>query len=37
VEVDAAAHGGGIRHFGFFRERFRDTLWRDAVDWLGRQ
>lgn len=23
-----------IGHFGFFRERFRDTLWRDAADWL---
>lgn len=37
VEVDAAAHGGGIGHFGFFRERFRDSLWRDAADWLARQ
>lgn len=37
VEVDAAAHGGGIGHFGFFRERFRDTLWRDASDWLALQ
>jgi predicted alpha/beta hydrolase len=26
-----------IGHFGFFRERFRDTLWRDACDWLKRQ
>jgi predicted alpha/beta hydrolase len=25
-----------IGHFGFFRERFRDTLWRDACDWLAR-
>ena len=24
----------GIGHFGFFRERFRDTLWREAADWL---
>ena len=23
-----------IGHMGFFRERFRDTLWRDATDWL---
>lgn len=23
-----------IGHFGFFRERFRDSLWRDAADWL---
>ena len=26
-----------IGHFGFFRERFRDTLWRDAADWLEKQ
>jgi predicted alpha/beta hydrolase len=25
-----------LGHFGFFRERFRDTLWRDAHDWLIR-
>ena len=23
-----------LGHFGFFRERFRDTLWREAGDWL---
>jgi predicted alpha/beta hydrolase len=23
-----------IGHFGFFREQFRDTLWRDAAGWL---
>lgn len=23
-----------IGHWGFFRERFRDTLWRASVDWL---
>ncbi len=23
-----------IGHFGFFREAFRDTLWREAADWL---
>jgi len=23
-----------IGHFGFFRARFRDTLWREAADWL---
>ncbi len=27
----------GIGHFGFFRERFRDSLWREAADWLERQ
>lgn len=38
VAVDPAAHGGGsIGHFGFFRERFRDTLWREAAEWLERQ
>lgn len=37
VEVDAAAHGGGIGHFGFFRDRFRDSLWRDAAGWLARR
>ena len=23
-----------IGHFGYFRERFRDSLWREAADWL---
>jgi predicted alpha/beta hydrolase len=23
-----------LGHFGFFRERFRDSLWREAADWL---
>jgi predicted alpha/beta hydrolase len=35
VPVDASVHGG-IGHFGYFRERFRDTLWRDAADWLAK-
>lgn len=26
-----------IGHFGFFRERFRATLWKDAADWLSEQ
>lgn len=26
-----------IGHFGFFRERFRETLWREAASWLGAQ
>ncbi len=26
-----------IGHFGFFRERFRDSLWREAADWLSAQ
>jgi predicted alpha/beta hydrolase len=29
-DVGARALG----HFGFFRERFRDSLWREAADWL---
>jgi predicted alpha/beta hydrolase len=34
-EVHPAALGErGIGHFGFFRERFRATLWNDAADWL---
>jgi predicted alpha/beta hydrolase len=37
ITVDRAHYGGGkIGHFGFFRERFRDTLWRDAAEWLAR-
>ena len=35
VDVDPARHGGPIGHFGFFRERHRETLWRDAADWLA--
>ena len=30
--------GLGVRsigHFGFFRERFRATLWREAAEWLA--
>jgi predicted alpha/beta hydrolase len=23
-----------IGHFGFFRPEHRDTLWRDAAEWL---
>jgi predicted alpha/beta hydrolase len=26
-----------IGHFGFFRQAFKETLWRDAIDWLARQ
>jgi len=28
---------GRIGHFGFFREGFRDTLWREAAQWLEAQ
>jgi predicted alpha/beta hydrolase len=35
VTVDPEAFGGRkIGHFGFFRERFRESLWREAGDWL---
>jgi predicted alpha/beta hydrolase len=34
-KVDPAQVGGGpIGHFGFFRERFKDTLWKEAADWM---
>lgn len=32
-----AAGAEAIGHFGFFRERFRTTLWRDAAQWLEKQ
>ena len=32
-EVGARSLG----HFGFFRERFRDSLWHEAAQWLERQ
>jgi predicted alpha/beta hydrolase len=36
--IEPAAVGAGrIGHFGFFRERFRDSLWREARDWLEAQ
>ena len=28
---------GRVGHFGFFRGRFRDTLWAEAADWLEMQ
>jgi predicted alpha/beta hydrolase len=28
--------GGSIGHLGFFRSRFRETLWPDVVDWIVR-
>jgi predicted alpha/beta hydrolase len=31
----SAQRRGKIGHFGFFRERFGDTLWRAAADWLA--
>lgn len=36
--VEPAAVGQrSIGHFGFFRDRFRETLWREATDWLHAQ
>lgn len=35
--VPAQLGAASIGHFGFFRERFRETLWRDAADWLEAQ
>jgi predicted alpha/beta hydrolase len=33
--VDPAQHGEApIGHFGFFRERFKDTLWKEAAHWM---
>jgi predicted alpha/beta hydrolase len=34
IDVDPRQHGGPIGHFGFFRERFRDSLWKDTADWM---
>ncbi|MCX7960577.1 MAG: alpha/beta fold hydrolase [Burkholderiales bacterium] len=34
VVLDAAACGG-IGHFGYFRERLRETLWAEIADWFG--
>jgi predicted alpha/beta hydrolase len=36
IQIDPRKIGNGpIGHFGFFRPHQRDTLWRDAADWLG--
>ena len=38
VSISAPADAGTakIGHFGFFRPEHRDTLWRDAAEWLAR-
>ncbi len=33
--VPATSGLGEVGHFGFFRERFRETLWKEAASWLG--
>ena len=33
-KVEPAKFDGPIGHFGFFRDRFRDTLWKDAAVWM---
>jgi predicted alpha/beta hydrolase len=36
IQIDPRTFGSGpIGHFGFFRPQHRDTLWRDAADWLA--
>ena len=32
--VPRAINEARIGHFGFFRKRFRETLWRETVAWL---
>jgi predicted alpha/beta hydrolase len=33
--VDPEQHGGEpIGHFGFFRERYKDSLWKEAAEWM---
>jgi predicted alpha/beta hydrolase len=32
--VDPGPAGGPIGHVGFFRDRFRETLWPDAAQWI---
>lgn len=35
--VDPTALGAGpIGHFGYFRERVKDTIWKEAADWMAR-
>jgi predicted alpha/beta hydrolase len=34
ASVERRQLGREVGHFGFFRGRFRDTLWREAADWL---
>jgi predicted alpha/beta hydrolase len=32
--IKSAELGGNIGHFGYFRDRRRDTLWKETADWL---
>ncbi|MGV8936738.1 MAG: hypothetical protein ACOH2J_06415 [Allorhizobium sp.] len=34
--ITPADAGGPIGHLGFFRARFRETIWTKAIDWLSR-
>jgi len=37
VDIDPGGAGAAkTGHFGFFRPKHRDTLWRDAAEWLAR-
>lgn len=35
VRLVTPGESGPIGHFGFFKEIHRETLWREAVDWIG--
>ena len=35
--ISPAEAGGPIGHMGFFRRRYRETLWPIALEWLGAQ
>lgn len=28
---------GSIGHFGFFRDKFKKSLWQESIEWLARQ
>jgi predicted alpha/beta hydrolase len=33
TQIDASQHGG-IAHMGYFHDRHKETLWKDAIKWL---